>query len=1195
MKNKKTNSLELILENLFNPIDNKDYGLYWLVANKKAKPLANASELLSYIRKEVPEGSFINRYANLTEDLVLENNIYLDFDLTNNSYLKAERSLTEKVLEELAGTELTITEKTKASVKANNEFLKQIQQKYKKNYSVNNGFIKGFNNFIDSLTTAETGALKKLVSSKEKEEIKGKSEKEVQRYYLNKFEQDYLKEPFKEATKVAAYFNHIGVKTVLNWSGSKGLHLRIPITEINFSDVPELEENPEAVKIFLLTLAELIETKILEKPKGKSSLDYAVFKKGMQRLPTSKHNKTFLYANFIEPSTNYLEAIDYLEEKVPSYIPSLINTEANTEVLIESDIFKATIKKAAEDVTKTFKSEKADPNYKFKGQHKKLKEIISKVYLPSCRNEVGFRIVHLLRRSNFSQEEVEDIFKDLHEDITDYNKTIKGSIVHAYKTEKLVGLRSLIKWLNANASEEVRKEVINYFSRNFNYFEAPEEITLEDKLNIANGSYEVIFQKSKTTEKYIVPEFITADFSLEINLKKNIQFLHKGKSIAKLELNRPSDVADNTIKAKSEKKLTEFIQLILNKTIVPYDKEEPIQKFKEVITELDLIIGYFRIQQEQEEELKQMEEEIAEDIEEDEINFSFGRIENTYYKQQEGIGIIKVTEGKDKIITVPVANVIIKKVEIVLDSLGILEPVYNVTYYNRTFEEEVTVEYNNKKQLIQEFIKANVFYISTKENVETILNIFIIEGTKENRIKTKTESYLEGYFIVNNHVVSNTKLNNIKRPTAKELAEAIKLLNEIMKDRTIEGKANDSTVYRFMLWNPFSYCFKQLGYSKANYSLILIGASQTNKTGATEIGNLFYNRKSEETTGSSISVVGSKLGLSSFCSIFDECSHLFNMPEALNVMKRAIYKESVRAVKDRNDNNKIDEFIALNLPVFLLNPEGIKFKDYIVNRYKIVNYSLESFISDSATKKFNEKYLPEAENTILKKLALIGKVFSEKLIAIIEDPTKRKKLFNIEETTIGILKEMQEEAGVKFNKAMLKETTASTKYNYNVIEEIPKILNNEFKQKNRLTANSSYSSFSFINSVINNDFDFITYNKNRSTKRTEEKEFIINTSKLENHVNYYVKEFVELETILEALGLTDVIKAKPDYKEPYSDYIKKQHKIRIKEPSGKVKEKSISGIYLTVEELANNLFGFDIDFSRSEESTSTLAKSEKVE
>ena len=132
MKNRKTNRLELILGNLFNPINNKDYGLYWNVSYSKKKPLANASEPLSYTRKEEPEGSFINRYANLNEDLVLENNIYLDFDLTNNSYLKAERRLTETTLEELASKRLTITEKTKPSDKANNEFLKQIQQKYKK-------------------------------------------------------------------------------------------------------------------------------------------------------------------------------------------------------------------------------------------------------------------------------------------------------------------------------------------------------------------------------------------------------------------------------------------------------------------------------------------------------------------------------------------------------------------------------------------------------------------------------------------------------------------------------------------------------------------------------------------------------------------------------------------------------------------------------------------------------------------------------------------------------------------------------------------------------------------------------------------------------------------------------------------------------------------------------------------------------
>ena len=174
------------------------------------------------------------------------------FDLTNNSYLKAEKSLTEKVLEELATSELNVKPDVKANVKANNEFLKQIQQKYNKNYTVENGFTKGFNSFIDSLTLAEEGSLKRLVSSKEKEELsKLTNEQEIQQYYINKFEQDYLKEPFKDVITVANYFESIGIKNMINLSGSKGFHLRIPITEINFSDVPDLAENPENVKLFL--------------------------------------------------------------------------------------------------------------------------------------------------------------------------------------------------------------------------------------------------------------------------------------------------------------------------------------------------------------------------------------------------------------------------------------------------------------------------------------------------------------------------------------------------------------------------------------------------------------------------------------------------------------------------------------------------------------------------------------------------------------------------------------------------------------------------------------------------------------------------------------------------------------------------------------------------------------------------------
>lgn len=1163
MNAKSKEKLLRVFENLFNPIDNKDYGLYWLVSHNKSKPLANAEDLLRYIRRERPEGSFINRYANLTNDLILENNIFLDFDLTNNSYLKEEESLTLTVLEQLEKEELNVNESDNYTVKNNKATLKQIQDKYNKSYTIENGFIKGYSSFIDSLTLAEEGALATVVKDKEKEEVKGLSEKEVQRYYINKFEKGYLKEPFKEATTVANYFESIGVKTVLNLSGSKGFALRIPITTIDFSDVPDLAENPENVKLFLLTMAELIETKILKKPKGKSSIDYAVFKKGMQRIPTSKHNKTKLYANFIDSSFKYLEAIDVLEEKVPSYIPELVNTEKNTETLLESDIYKATIKLATEEATKTFKSEEANPNYKFKGEHEELLNIISKVYLPSVRNEVGFRIVHLLRRSNFSQEEVENIFKQLHEDLSDYNSTIKGSIVHAYKTEKLVGLRSLIKWLNDNASSEVKEEVVGYFKKKFNYFEAPEETILEDKLNIDNDSYKVIFHKTKTGEKYIVPEFLGKDYNLEIHPKQYLQILKKEKPIAKLVLaNNP------TIRSKSKNSIKPFEKKLENKEGLTVNMEE-------VIEELDLIISYFIYQQEQEEELEKQAEEISVDIEDEAnfINFHFYGNDETYIQTPKGI-YEQLTDNKGEIFFKPVANVVIKEIAIILDSLGILEPVYNVTYYNRTFKKEVTVEYLTEKQLTEEFIKAKVFNKATKEAVNYVLNSFIIEGANYGLIETKTESYLEGYFYINNKVVSNTKLDKIKNPTKKELAEAINLLNEIMKDRTEEGKANDSAVYRFMLWNPFSYVLKQLGYSKANYSLILIGKSQTNKTGATNIGRLFYLHDEEETSGSTVSVLGSKIGENSYLSVFDECSHLFKLPEALNVMKRLVYEFTARATKDRTDNTKIDVFNALGLAMFILN-EDEEFKDFITNRYKIIYYSGNSYISDSAIATFNKKYVPESKETVLKKLAYIGKVFSNKIIKIIEDPEKRTKLFNIEETTIEILKEIQQEAGVEFNKAMLKPTEASTKFNYDVKEAIVTFLNSEFKKRIKKHDNYFIGS-DFIQSAKNSNFNFLIYNP-------DNQKFLIKYSNFTKFVNSGLKDVhLELNEILEYLELDKLLEAEAKANgKQYLNYIKKGNRIG---------SKNHLGFYLDVTTLASKVF--NIQLTEETEEESTLATSE---
>ena len=90
-----------IYDTLFNPINNKDYGLKRLVTNYDKKPLENASEIYEYVKKEDPEGTYIQLYSNLENELILESSITFDYDLTDNDYIKLEREFTTEVLEDI--------------------------------------------------------------------------------------------------------------------------------------------------------------------------------------------------------------------------------------------------------------------------------------------------------------------------------------------------------------------------------------------------------------------------------------------------------------------------------------------------------------------------------------------------------------------------------------------------------------------------------------------------------------------------------------------------------------------------------------------------------------------------------------------------------------------------------------------------------------------------------------------------------------------------------------------------------------------------------------------------------------------------------------------------------------------------------------------------------------------------------------
>lgn len=250
-------------------------------------------------------------------------------------------------------------------------------------------------------------------------------------------------------------------------------------------------------------------------------------------------------------------------------------------------------------------------------------------------------------------------------------------------------------------------------------------------------------------------------------------------------------------------------------------------------------------------------------------------------------------------------------------------------------------------------------------------------------------------------------------------------------------------------------------------------------------------------------------------------------------------------------------------------------------------------------KKFDETYIPaDTEGTVLRKLALIGNEYKKKIIPLIE--SKDKRLFNPEKLTIDLLHEIADDTSkaigekVEFLPEMYEITEDSSNYDYDISKEVIKLLNTEFKKKNKVI-NNEYTPRHFIESVKNNDFDFITYN--RYFKKGSDKHFLINFARLTKFVNNNVEETVEIDSILDYLGLTDILKekmGKEDYNESYEKYITKQNKIKVE---GSKNPKNIRGFYLSINELINNLFSFNLDFTKdkkADEKTKTN-KGELVE
>lgn len=473
------NKLETLYEFFFAPIDEKRRA-YW------KKPVNNAKELLQYAMKQTNDDKYLEIYTSTHDDTIgIIRTIFIDFDLNKEFMLEWELNHTLKDVDD--------------------DEINPIIAKYHETRDVNDLSDEERTKLLDYLSNCETEKLARM------------SEEEIRSYYYNKIAEGYLKEPYEEAMKVANYFRKQGIMVAVNWSGSKGLHIHIPLSELIFND-NRINNDP---KLFIVSLAEAIETTVLDKSARSSTIDYVVLSrnKGLQRLPCTKHSKSKLYSNFIPIGEDYDTAIHHLLLENPSYLPEIIDKQENTDRFLVLNLVKEAIATATKNkADENYSDEYANPHYNFSSEHKELKENIRHIYINGHRNEIGYRIVHLLRRSGFDQTTVENIFKELHDSqSSDYADTIEASIKHAYSIDisRLGGLKHLIKGIEELPNYESKKATIEYFKNNFGYYDKPIKTEVEP-FRFENRDITVTVYENHT-DKWVIFSKIYEDIDLELN------------------------------------------------------------------------------------------------------------------------------------------------------------------------------------------------------------------------------------------------------------------------------------------------------------------------------------------------------------------------------------------------------------------------------------------------------------------------------------------------------------------------------------------------------------------------------------------------------------------------------------------------------------------------------------------------------
>ena len=459
-------------------------------------------------------------------------------------------------------------------------------------------------------------------------------------------------------------------------------------------------------------------------------------------------------------------------------------------------------------------------------------------------------------------------------------------------------------------------------------------------------------------------------------------------------------------------------------------------------------------------------------------------------------------------------NILIKNMTVTYDKLDLFPEVVSLEYTNTAIGQTSHL-IRKPFSVIASEINKKLLIDTNSLGIESVLRKIFIHGCNMDfpsgvTVTAETDLLKDGFFYDEStgKVVSNNVFTNLET-SDDDVREAIKLFNGLIQNR---GTAipNDCTVFRFVLWSPFGYCLKQIGFIDDLYSLVLWGKTNTSKTTSSVMfSNLYADKDTVLKKANTQSAMGTRLGENTFPLILDENKDILSDPRNEEFNKNIVYDKIGRSVKDRSNNDAMNDFPALRMTISTLNPE-LTFKDEFLKRYKVLYYDTSMQVKEKDKKKFNEKYQPNAPDTPLKQLRHLGKAFADRFIPYIE--SKSNELYDLEGLTIKILKQIADDYGVDFNLNVYiknKQTRETT----DTGSIIRNSLNNLFRKAHKLPyGQHEYTGNDFIRCGKNSEISWLHY-------RPSQDDYLIKVSEFEREISDIIGEHIPVIDVFKLLEI----------------------------------------------------------------------------